>query len=488
MRKIAKALLTAALAVAVAFSFPVLAFDFSQSTGIDVGSAYTADAASTVKLNKTSVIILKGKSTTLKMLNTTKTVKWSSNDKTIATVSSSGKVTGKKVGTCTIYAKVGTKKYSCKVRVTKRLGVTDAAPVFTTYTPKTVTVKFVNDTMDSGNVNIDSYDESIIDAEWQDEYFDSNDNCKIKITPKAAGTTTIKISNNINKEVISIKVTCKLPYLNITDTSIRKGASKTLTLKNCSKTVTWTCDTETGLKLIPDGTSCKVVAKEPGYYFVTATAGGREYYCYVEAFGPSMAEIRDLQAGVNELGYTEAVEEIIDRYEISADDIFSCGTLADINGDGVKELITMSHCVVDPDDYLVETYLTVLGKDGATGEPVMYMDAPIISEVGGAFAIVGMTNYEGEDYFLTSVINYGDTQNGTFQFFNCNSQGLALMHELDFSVPYNEDYEAVYEDGTYTMDGMTISYSEFLEIDAACEGETLLESYGNYCPIVKLIP
>lgn len=48
---------------------------------------------------------------------TSKTVKWSTSNKKIATVSSKGKVTGKKAGTCTVTAKVGSKSYKCKVTV-----------------------------------------------------------------------------------------------------------------------------------------------------------------------------------------------------------------------------------------------------------------------------------------------------------------------------------------------------------------------------------
>ena len=46
-----------------------------------------------------------------------KKVKWSSKNKNIATVSNKGVVKGVKVGTTTIVAKCGKKKYSCKVTV-----------------------------------------------------------------------------------------------------------------------------------------------------------------------------------------------------------------------------------------------------------------------------------------------------------------------------------------------------------------------------------
>ena len=82
-------------------------------------------AASKLKLNKTSVTLEKGESVTLKLKGTKKKVTWSSNKKKVATVTKKGKVTAKKVGTAKITAKVGKKKYTCKVKVVdwKEMGV-----------------------------------------------------------------------------------------------------------------------------------------------------------------------------------------------------------------------------------------------------------------------------------------------------------------------------------------------------------------------------
>lgn len=69
------------------------------------------------KISKTSLSLDVKKTATLKVSGTKQKVKWSSNKTSVATVSSSGKVTAKKAGTATITAKVGTKKYTCKVTV-----------------------------------------------------------------------------------------------------------------------------------------------------------------------------------------------------------------------------------------------------------------------------------------------------------------------------------------------------------------------------------
>ena len=71
----------------------------------------------TPKLSKTSLTLKVGQSSTLKLTGTSSKIKWSSSKKSVATVSSKGKVTAKKKGTATITAKVGSKKYTCKVTV-----------------------------------------------------------------------------------------------------------------------------------------------------------------------------------------------------------------------------------------------------------------------------------------------------------------------------------------------------------------------------------
>lgn len=76
-----------------------------------------ACASAKVSLSQTSATLLKGKSLKLKLSGTKKKVKWSSSKRSVATVSAKGKVTAKKKGSATITAKVGKKKYRCKVKV-----------------------------------------------------------------------------------------------------------------------------------------------------------------------------------------------------------------------------------------------------------------------------------------------------------------------------------------------------------------------------------
>ena len=70
-------------------------------------------------LSKTKAEVKVGNTIKLKLSGTKQKVTWTSSKKTVATVSSKGKVVGKKTGTAKITATVLNKKFTCKVTVVK---------------------------------------------------------------------------------------------------------------------------------------------------------------------------------------------------------------------------------------------------------------------------------------------------------------------------------------------------------------------------------
>ncbi len=68
-------------------------------------------------LSKTSIVMIKGNKYTLKVYGLSGRKRWSTSNKKVATVSSSGIITAKGKGTATITLKIGSKKYKCKVKV-----------------------------------------------------------------------------------------------------------------------------------------------------------------------------------------------------------------------------------------------------------------------------------------------------------------------------------------------------------------------------------
>lgn len=87
---------------------------------VTAGTTYKVTCKVTVPayMNKTKVKLKKGSSKTLKVVGSRLKKTWTSSKKSVATVSSSGKVKAKKAGTATITCKLSNgKKYKCKVIV-----------------------------------------------------------------------------------------------------------------------------------------------------------------------------------------------------------------------------------------------------------------------------------------------------------------------------------------------------------------------------------
>lgn len=97
---------------ALAFLLSIALLCGSLGVGTNVASA-----ASKVKISKKSLSLTVGSSTHLKITGTKKKVKWKSSKKSVATVSSKGKVKAKKAGKAVVTATVGKKKLKCKVTV-----------------------------------------------------------------------------------------------------------------------------------------------------------------------------------------------------------------------------------------------------------------------------------------------------------------------------------------------------------------------------------
>ncbi len=112
-------------------------------------SPIQANAAKKVKLNKNKLSLYVGKTYTLKLKNNKSKVKWTSSKKTVATVSSKGKVKAKKKGSCKITAKVGKKKYVCNVNVKKKTTTTRPS---TTSTPTENPPTAITDNTFSGKI------------------------------------------------------------------------------------------------------------------------------------------------------------------------------------------------------------------------------------------------------------------------------------------------------------------------------------------------
>lgn len=196
-----------------------------------LGVTPQVDAATKVKLNKTSATLYVGSSTTLKITGTSKKVTWSSNKTSVATVSSKGKVTAKKAGTAVVTAKVSGKKYTSKITVKNPYlnAKTKTLTVGQTYTLKLTGTK---------------------DKIW------SSSNTSVatvsslgKVTAKKAGTAVITVKGS-NGKYYSATITVKAAstgsnYTSNTNTSNTNTSNTNTSNTNTSNTNTSSNNTNT---------------------------------------------------------------------------------------------------------------------------------------------------------------------------------------------------------------------------------------------------
>lgn len=186
-------------------------------------------------------------------------ITWSSSDKTIATVSSSGKVTALKAGTVTIRAKANgiTASYSVTV---KKLTISGTK---TLYVGGSKTFK----TNGTGSIAWSSSDKTIATVSSTG-----------KVKALKAGTVKITAKSNGTKATYTLTVKTPSIKLNKTSSTIEQNKSVTLkaTVAPSSMSVKWTSNNSSVAKVSSTG---KVTAVAPGTATITATGtyAGKTY-------------------------------------------------------------------------------------------------------------------------------------------------------------------------------------------------------------------
>lgn len=108
-----------------------------------IGLSVKAEAAGAVKLDRTKLVLEIGQGDQLMLMNTTKTVKWSSSDEDVVEVDDEGNLTAIGVGAAKVTAKAGTKKYTCKVTVADYTDMSDEQKAVVSFALQYVGNKYV---------------------------------------------------------------------------------------------------------------------------------------------------------------------------------------------------------------------------------------------------------------------------------------------------------------------------------------------------------
>lgn len=241
-----------------AIALAIIALTVSMNPTLKTSAAATAASAA---ISSKAITLEEGAAKTLKVNGTTKKVTWSSSKKSIATVSSGGKITAKAAGQTIITASADGKKYTCKVTVVKPI----------TISRKTLTLD-INKTSQlkvTGTTKV---------VTW------SSSNKKVAtvssngtITAKAAGQSTITAS--VTGKKLTCKVTVKQPIkISNTTYSLEEGNTKKLTISGTKNKPTWTSSNTKVATVSSWGT---ITALNAGQTTITAKVDKKTLTCKV---------------------------------------------------------------------------------------------------------------------------------------------------------------------------------------------------------------
>lgn len=245
-----------------------------------------------VKLNKTSGTLEVGKTYTLKATvspsnASNQSVKWSTSNKKVATVSSSGKITAVGNGTATITCKTvdGSKTATFKITViTKVTGVKLNKSSALLYLGKTLTLKATVSPSTASNKTVKWYtsDKKIATVSQ-----------KGVVTPVKAGTVTItaKTEDGSFKKTCTVTVERASTSVKLNKTAVILNVGKSYTLKGTitpsdttDKTLTWK-SSNTDVVTVSEKGVIKAVSKGEATITVT-TAHGKKATCKVTVKQP----------------------------------------------------------------------------------------------------------------------------------------------------------------------------------------------------------
>ena len=283
------------------------------------GTSVVASAYS--NLNTHDLYITKGDSYQLKLKNSKGKVKWSSEDSSIASISSKGLVKAKKRGSTSITCVDNTAINFCYVTVE---------------TPKISKSKV---TLIKGS----SYDLSV-KGTYRNVKWTTADKKIAKVskygTVTARKAGEVEVTAQVGKHKYTCKVKVEAPKLSEKELYLEPGKQSQLTLSGTTKKVSWSTWNKKVATVSKDGT---VMAKEQGYTTITAKVGSMEYECEVNVEKPYLSD-------------TSMILIKGDWEEIEVKDSFqdqkwssSNANVATVSNDGYIEAVNVGKCVITCD-------------------------------------------------------------------------------------------------------------------------------------------
>ena len=260
----------------------------SASCKVTVNGQPATVPVQSVELNQTTLELIAGKEATLTATvkpddATNKTVTWSSNNETVATVDNNGKVTAKAAGEAIITAKVGDKQATCNVKVT----AADVAVESVTLNQSSLELVAGKEATLTATVKPDNATNRTVAWESNATNVATVDN-NGKVTAKAAGEAIITAKVGDKQATCNVKVTAAdvaVESVTLNQSSLELVAGKEATLtatvkpdNATNRTVAWESNATNVATVDNNG---KVTAKAEGTAIITAKAGDKTATCTV---------------------------------------------------------------------------------------------------------------------------------------------------------------------------------------------------------------
>ena len=260
----------------------------SASCKVTVNGQPATVPVQSVELNQTTLELKAGNTATLTATvkpddATNKTVTWSSNNETVATVDNNGKVTAKAAGEAIITAKVGDKQVTCNVKVT----AAEVAVESVTLDQSSLELIAGKEATLTATVKPDNATNRTVAWESNATNVATVDN-NGKVTAKAAGEAIITAKVGDKQVTCNVKVTAAevaVESVTLDQSSLEliagKEATLTATVKPdnaTNRTVAWESNATNVATVDNNG---KVTAKAEGTAIITAKAGDKTATCTV---------------------------------------------------------------------------------------------------------------------------------------------------------------------------------------------------------------
>lgn len=304
------------------------------------------------KLNFSQLNLIAGQAMSLKLTGTSQTVRWSSNQPSVADVSADGLVTAKAKGTARITASVPGGSFHCTVSV----GVLalDAASL---------------------RINVGQSRQLRLSGASEKASWSSGNQQVASVTADGRVTAVAKGTTAITATVSGVSVSCQVTVedVRISHTSeyLTVGDTLAISVTGTSASVSWQSSNPSVVRILENGRQALVQAAKAGSAVLTAQVNGQAFRCSIQAEEPAIRqESLSLRPGQSE-------RLLLTGTSRTAVWSSSEPSVASVSADGTVTAISGGHTVITAvlGGHSYTCPVSVLGGPGSATDPLPASEA-----------------------------------------------------------------------------------------------------------------